>query len=420
MEPAADQGKVRQVTCPAKEDTAGNEWQVLKSSAGLLVPKRKIVAATPLAESLVEMEPEACMHVIDPDGDVIYDLTVETSSPDAAEASDSADNQTIQTQNPVQAIAFKVSSKHLALASIVFKRMFDGGWAESQPADDGYKHVSGKDLDVEAFLIMMNVIHGRNKKVPWEVSMKTLAGISRIVNYYIMHEAVEVFVKIWIGAIKPPLFHEYSDDHLLWMDICIVFKLKNQFRLVTAGLIWNLPGDADAAKCLLHEDVLAEIIRRRAAAKQQIVDGIRGIKDNLLGGKYTCSYECNAIRLGTLLMELHKSHGDNSFIFHDPPSEWSVSLLAKRLRRIKSPTGRNVGWCSTHGQSCNLSDLIEGVVKRVKSANEGIPLTDIPGPNTTTSLQKSGGFRQRASESLSPDAYTSDHGLEHATLRRLG
>ncbi|KAG6053393.1 hypothetical protein E4U17_004735 [Claviceps sp. LM77 group G4] len=146
-------------------------------------------------------------------------------------------------------VQFRLSSRHLALASPVFKTTLNGSWKESAPSSDTSNNGSAKtraplqhskskhlqrssgskksaksrkplkngsdsstryeltatEWDDEVFLILMNIIHGRNKMVPLSVDLITLVKMSVIVDYYQCQEVTQVFVGLWIDKLSDKL-----------------------------------------------------------------------------------------------------------------------------------------------------------------------------------------------------------------------
>ncbi|KAI4629194.1 uncharacterized protein J4E87_003456 [Alternaria ethzedia] len=97
-----------------------------------------------------------------------------------------------------QSIHYHVSSRHLMLASSTFKRMLaQDGFAESVRNEvDGLYHIMAHDWDPEAFLIVLRIIHGRNKQVPREITLEMLAKIAVLEDYYDFGEALDVFTEM--------------------------------------------------------------------------------------------------------------------------------------------------------------------------------------------------------------------------------
>jgi hypothetical protein len=138
-------------------------------------------------------------------------------------------------------IHFHVSSRHLMLASPWFKRaMTKEGWSESNRSDeDGLFHITADDWDAEAFLILLNIIHLRNRKVPRKISLEQLAKIAVLVDYYECGEVLEMFTDMWIESLEASatIPSVYCRDLVLWIWTSWVFDLSDQFERATAVAI---------------------------------------------------------------------------------------------------------------------------------------------------------------------------------------
>jgi hypothetical protein len=136
-------------------------------------------------------------------------------------------------------LRIRVSSKHLVLASPHFRRMLKGNWAEANTiSPDGCHHVNFEEgFDPDALLIVMNIIHNRNRQVPRSLDLDALAKVSVWVDYLECHEAVEVFSEIWITQLRTSLPTQYSRDLVLWIFIAFVFRQQELFKSVTRTAI---------------------------------------------------------------------------------------------------------------------------------------------------------------------------------------
>lgn len=94
-------------------------------------------------------------------------------------------------------VNYRVSSRHLVLASPWFKRaLSEEGWSEfSRNPEDSLFHVKAADWNEEALLILLNILDLRNGKVPRAVSLEMLGKIAVLVDYYECGEALEVFTE---------------------------------------------------------------------------------------------------------------------------------------------------------------------------------------------------------------------------------
>jgi hypothetical protein len=126
-------------------------------------------------------------------------------------------------------------------ASPAFNRMLKKeGWMESiQNPEDRTYHISAEDWDEEAFIILMNIFHHRNHKVPRTVTLDMLAKIAILVDYYECNEAVELFVDIWLTDLreKTPIPITYCRDLILWVWITWTFRRSGLFKDSTAVVI---------------------------------------------------------------------------------------------------------------------------------------------------------------------------------------
>lgn len=138
---------------------------------------------------------------------------------------------------PVQDdIHYHVSSRHLVLASPMFEKALNsGGFKESiRNKSDGLYHISTQDWDAEAFLIVMQIVHGRNKQVPRKITLELLAKIAVIEDYYVFGEALEMFKDLWFQNIEQtgvPTTH--CRDLVLWIWATWVFNVEKQFEQAT-------------------------------------------------------------------------------------------------------------------------------------------------------------------------------------------
>jgi hypothetical protein len=142
-------------------------------------------------------------------------------------------------------VQMRVSSRHLILASPYFKAALDGPWREAASVSaDCCRYIYADDWDPQAFLILMHIIHGRNRQVPRLVSLELLAKIAVLVDYYECHEAVEVFAALWLREMKSEsqLPTQVSRELVLWLCISWVFGDVDVFTSVTSTALQQSRG----------------------------------------------------------------------------------------------------------------------------------------------------------------------------------
>lgn len=204
------------------------------------------------------------LHIFDPDGDVDFVYTIisdqksvpdDNAKPESCNEDPARDPQTSGTgdqpaategngeqgkadSNEVRRVRLRASSKHLTLASPVFRRMFTGDWRESRNLAAGERaEIKGENWVVEqvdAMLILMNIIHGHGRKVPRDITLDTLAEIAVLVDYYECYEAVDVMTEIWIDKLLKSMPSTYGKDIISWIFISWVFQRPSSFTSATS------------------------------------------------------------------------------------------------------------------------------------------------------------------------------------------
>lgn len=77
----------------------------------------------------------------------------------------------------------------------IFPKMLKGNWQESKLQPHHEYNVEAEDWDFEALFVLMNIIHGRNSKVPLGVDIELLSKIAVLVEYYQCYEAADSFLR---------------------------------------------------------------------------------------------------------------------------------------------------------------------------------------------------------------------------------
>jgi len=143
----------------------------------------------------------------------------------------------------VKCVKIRVSSRHLTLASPYYSDMFKGNYKEADTLrTNGSVEVEVEDINADALVVAMNIIHGRTRKVPRTVTLEMLAKIAVTVDLYQCHEVVELFTDMWITHLKKTLPKTYSRDAVLWICISWVFQQRNEFYSVTRATVSHSNG----------------------------------------------------------------------------------------------------------------------------------------------------------------------------------
>lgn len=182
----------------------------------------------------------------DPDGDLVLvfiqkpkleDTNKLAISGDVAKSlprEDSTDD--LPASEPSKHVHMLVSSRHMSLASPVFRAMLqrDNFKEGRELAANGKAEISLPDDDSDAFAILMYIIHGQTRSIPRKVDLDLLLRISTLVDKYQLHEVVEIMSDRWISQLEHKVPHNFTEDLLPWLSISWVFEKPKIFKKVTS------------------------------------------------------------------------------------------------------------------------------------------------------------------------------------------
>jgi hypothetical protein len=205
--------------------------------------RKSVVVKTEKSTAMIDTTP---LEAIDADGDLTLRFTYTPAKDQSdgnshdddddmsgmstkAEPDGGASGETREKWKPSGINDLLVSAKHLTLVSPVFKEMI-----EQSP-----KLIELPDDDLEAFRIVLNIIHGRVRQVPLDVNLKMLRNIAIIVEKYQMVEVAELYVQIWVKDLNLPSEDNLEMDIVDWIGICWIFKLSSKFEEITRLAVWE-------------------------------------------------------------------------------------------------------------------------------------------------------------------------------------
>ena len=166
----------------------------------------------------------------------------ESAKRDENTAQDLEPVPTVMTQTlEEQQIQFRVCAGNLMSGSPWFSRILKkNGWMESNwDPEVRWFCILAEEWDEEAFVILMNIFHLRNKRVPRVITLEMLAKIAILADYYECDESIQLFVDIWVADLKEksPIPNDYCRDMILWLWISWALRLSGIFEEVTAVVI---------------------------------------------------------------------------------------------------------------------------------------------------------------------------------------
>ncbi|USP81652.1 hypothetical protein yc1106_08926 [Curvularia clavata] len=318
------------------------------------------------------------------------DLPTEERSTEASSVASSKTGDSIH-----ETIEYHVSSSVLKLSSSYFSRCMRNFKEGIPNENDGRYHVSCKDWNEEAFLILLNALHFRTRRVPRSLPLDMLAKVAQLIEYYRCLEAIEIWTNMWIENLKKstPIPEDFSQDLMRWMYVASIFELPEEFTRTTViairrsrniqSLVWNPPFARYVDRI---ENASKEAIDTVVAQLHQLLDKYRNPKYEC--PREDCSFECGSIHYGAL------TKGMDSLSLLDPYPQaplpgLSVEDICTKVRNIKAPkwipirnTGGHIGIQATFPSksypehSCLLSDELVSIVDGVLNTITGLQLTD--------------------------------------------
>ncbi|KAF7169069.1 hypothetical protein CNMCM5623_001901 [Aspergillus felis] len=265
-------------------------------------------------------------HIFDPEGDIdlVYSNTDDHIKPESRNEDPATDLQTSGTGDQSaateendeqeepnnsekdQRVHMIVSSKHLKLACPVYRRMFSEPWREARILAAGKRfEIQSEFEDIEAMLILMNIIHGRGSKVPREVTLDKLVEIAVLVDYYECHEAVDVMAEIWMDKLVGSMPFTYGKGIVWWIFISWVFQRPSAFTLATKIAATQSQQRVDPDGLPIPQRILDKIEEHRRDGVKSALDMSYKLIADIRDGRNRCSDVCDALRLGLLIKQLH-------------------------------------------------------------------------------------------------------------------
>ncbi|KAL7908321.1 hypothetical protein GGI35DRAFT_481024 [Trichoderma velutinum] len=214
----------------------------------------------------------ASRHVdIDPDGDTLIILPT-------SKAEGNIKNETPQ-------VVFKVSMKHLTLASSRAKKKFD------------------PMFDPNAFEIILRIIHAQAHKLPKEVSLFAMTQVAVIADDLQCSNPVAPFAQqwgsnsnFWAGSVT-------YGDMIRKIFISSVFELKEKFSAYTRTVINCSLTPVPSLGLPISLQILQAIQEKRAFVMKEQLKRLYTVEKELQDD--TLCWECRAQNIGYLKYNLH-------------------------------------------------------------------------------------------------------------------
>ncbi|KAM0237494.1 hypothetical protein ACHAPO_004141 [Fusarium lateritium] len=166
-------------------------------------------------------------------------------------------------------VEFRVSSLHMIRSSTFFKKMLGGPWKEAveATASSHLRRVSATDWNYEALMIVLNIIHKRNRNndVPHDVNTFLLAHIAVIVDYYQCEKCTHIKAAIRQWAQNGKL---HRSGYVVELYISLVFSWHSSVNSMTTRVLRNNP---DLTLINVNDLPMAELLSQFTASNFRIL-----------------------------------------------------------------------------------------------------------------------------------------------------
>ncbi|RGP77232.1 hypothetical protein FLONG3_4747 [Fusarium longipes] len=271
-------------------------------------------------------------------------------------------------------IEFRVSSRHLSLASPVFRAMLESKFKESHLNEQGLYEVQASEWDAEALVILLDIIHGHHRDVPKRISVEILSHIAIIVDYYGCHEIMELVLTAWLANLgRPEDF--VKQDPLRWLFISWVFRQESLFTVATKMLLLYDDGKY-VVDLPIPQPILDKVDDKRQYVLATLFGHLYNYQQDLLEGKAGCSETCSSMLLGALMRQMRSKGLTAAY----PPASfdgWRVDDARKTILGLTAQPWRVPGRTTDH--PCSLNKSLAPRVGQVLQHAKGLELKEFEG-----------------------------------------
>lgn len=109
----------------------------------------------------------------------------------------------------------------------------------------GHVEIELPEEDPVVFTILLNIIHGRDRRVPRRIQPKLLVMLAMAVDKYQLGEAVRIHSHVWMDEMMrhiPDYYDHDSHDLLYWISISWIFRHAKAFDKAAKVLIHRATG----------------------------------------------------------------------------------------------------------------------------------------------------------------------------------
>jgi hypothetical protein len=193
---------------------ANNEqpWTWGFAQQGLPASQTKVNKLTNMAPRVLAIEPQGDLNFVLQKTFIQYDATIR-----------------FQPKHSTVEFHIRVSSQKLALVSSIFQAMLYRNFREARDLlKNGFVDVALPEDDVDAFTILMEVIHGQ--QVTLNINFPKLIQLAILVDKYALFKCTAPFSEEWLHESPVPPLANFNI--LSWLSVAWVFQDARAFDKV--------------------------------------------------------------------------------------------------------------------------------------------------------------------------------------------
>ncbi|RGP64389.1 hypothetical protein FLONG3_9576 [Fusarium longipes] len=240
-------------------------------------------------------------------------------------------------------VRMRVSSRHLILASSVFRAMLNGPWSEASSSSQPLRQITTTGWDPLALAIVLDIIHGRHREIPEDLTIGLVARIATIVDYYDCHEVIYVYRGPWlINNRRLPRPRELCETSLLHLYICGVFSHKEAYYQMLELLLKHSEGLPSINTFELPiGSIVDKFEKKRRSIISDLLELLQDLQDELLNEK-ACALakkpDCPSLSLGVLMRARHDFANANADVpLEYPYNGYSVDMVIRMIKLLHEP-----------------------------------------------------------------------------------
>ncbi|KAI1419124.1 hypothetical protein F5Y12DRAFT_779526 [Xylaria sp. FL1777] len=277
-----------------------------------------------------------------------------------------------EAESVERSVKLQASSAHLRLGSRYFEKALDGRFHESHSSSNGLQQIDAEGWDIEALLIVMQIVHGQNRHVPRSLDLEMLVKVAAIVDYYQFHEILEPFSEIWRLRTKDSWIADITSQNLIpLLFVSWVLGWPEEFKAVTKIAQTRSKRPLSPLGLPIPERIIRAIDDQRRETLGQISAVLNGLLDRFRKEPTDCSEACSSLQLGSLERRLRNQDELQFYTSTDQSLVgYSVASAMRATRELRSANwnGEYHGFGSSyHHCDYNLHSLAEKEVRALEA-----------------------------------------------------